>query len=376
MTPPTGLYLHWPFCDRICPYCDFVVARGRDVDEKAWISAFLADLDDSAARWGRRQIVSVYFGGGTPSLLSPHGLNRLLGGIADRYDLASSAEVTIEVNPTALEAQRLRAYRALGINRVSIGVQSFDDEHLRFLGRNHDGGTARGVIDQAAALFDRVTADFIYALPGETIEDWTRRLRAILSLPVSHLSLYQLTIEQGTAFGLQVDKGRWTPASDAMAADLYQATLEETMAAGMPAYEISSHARPGHEAVHNRLYWMEGDWIGIGPGAHGRITHQGQRIATAPRVPIRAYCSTPPADRVERAPLTPSEMRVERLAGGLRTLDGVATSDLSFLPPERLEDFLREGWLIPRADRMTIPRTHWILADGLIARLCDAMEDL
>lgn len=326
---PTGLYVHWPYCARICPYCDFNVARARGVDEDAWARAFEGDLDHLIGRFGTRTLTSLYFGGGTPSLMSASLIARIIDAAQRRYGLRADAEITIEANPNDIAPDRLTAWHAAGINRISLGVQSFDDGQLAFLGRDHDGQAARRAVALMMDAFERSTFDLIYALPGEGVSAWQARLEDALATGTRHLSLYQLTIEPGTAFARAVARGDWHPPTEGLDADLYEATAAITTAAGLPPYEVSSHAAPGHQAVHNGLYWRGADWLAIGPGAHGRITTSKGRIATEGARAIGAYLATPPARRLSEETLTPGEILTERVASGLRLSEGLPLAELT-----------------------------------------------
>ena len=330
---PTGLYVHWPYCARVCPYCDFNVTRARGVDEDAWGTAFEADLAYLRDRYGPRPLVSLYLGGGTPSLMSPGLIGRLTTAADRLFGLVPGAEVTLEANPGDVDEGALAAWRAAGVNRLSLGVQSFEDSQLAFLGRNHDGAAARRAVDLTLAAFERSTFDLIYALPGEGVAAWEARLRDALATGARHLSLYQLTVEPGTAFARAVSRGDWAPPSEALDADLYEATAAATTAAGLPPYEVSSHAVPGHEAVHNALYWRGSDWLAIGPGAHGRLTvpeerASGGRVATEGARAIGAYLGAGPPGRLREEALGPDEVLTEALAGGLRVTAGVEAARL------------------------------------------------
>ena len=247
MTGDLAVYVHWPFCAAICPYCDFNVHKDRGADAVAWTRALTAELQHWAALTPGRRVASLYFGGGTPSL-APLSVIEAVIAAADRlWGFADDPEITLEANP--VDAARFAEFRGAGVNRLSLGVQSFDDAALKFLGRDHDGAGARAALDAALVAFPRASADLIYALPGQTLPQWTEELAAALATGVRHLSLYQLTIEPGTAFDAQVAKGRWRPADDGAAADLFDAAQQLTAAAGLPAYEISNHAAPGHRAA-------------------------------------------------------------------------------------------------------------------------------
>ena len=370
--PPTGLYVHWPYCARVCPYCDFNVARARGVDEDAWSAALAADLAHLRDRYGPRPLVSLYLGGGTPSLMSAN----LIGAVteaADRvFGLAPDAEVTLEANPDDVSPAALAVWQAAGINRLSLGVQSFDDGQLAFLGRNHDGTAAKRAVEAVLAAFERSTFDLIYALPGEGPDAWSARLADALGMGPCHLSLYQLTVEPGTAFARAVARGDWTPPDEGLDADLYEATAEVTTRAGLPPYEVSSYAAPGHRAVHNALYWQGADWFGIGPGAHGRVTTPGGRVATEGARGIRSYVDASPGDRLREEALTADEVLTEAVFGGLRMTDGLA---LDRLGPARAgveaaaAPFVRDRLLSLTGDRLAATPAGRLVLDALTAAL-------
>ena len=272
MPEPLAVYVHWPFCAAKCPYCDFNShVRHRPVDQGAYARAMRREIAWTAARAPGREVTSVFFGGGTPSLMEPRTVAAVLDAVAGAWPVADGAEVTLEANPTSVEAERFRGYRAAGVNRVSLGVQSLRDEQLRFLGRLHSADEARAAIRLARDTFPRVSFDLIYARPGQTVEAWTGELREAIALAADHLSLYQLTIEPGTPFFGLAERGRLRVPDPDRAADLYEATQAVTAEAGLPAYEVSNHARPGDESRHNLAYWRYDAYAGIGPGAHGRL---------------------------------------------------------------------------------------------------------
>lgn len=274
-----GIYVHWPYCTRICPYCDFNVYRARDVDAEPLLLAIEADIQAHAERFGRREVTSVFLGGGTPSLLSGRRLARVLESADRAFGLGRACEISLEANPE--DAARFAEQAAAGVNRFSVGAQAFDDAALKALGRWHDAAQALGAVEAAAATGRRVSLDLIYAREGQGLDAWRSELRAALALPVEHVSLYQLTIEPETAFARRVARGDLKPPGADLAADLYDATQEVCAAAGFAAYEISNHARDAAaRSQHNLLYWRSEDWIGVGPGAHGRISNAGKRIAT------------------------------------------------------------------------------------------------
>jgi oxygen-independent coproporphyrinogen-3 oxidase len=274
-----GVYLHWPFCLAKCPYCDFNShVRHQPVDQPRFAEAFNREMDTLRARTGPRTVTSIFLGGGTPSLMQPSTVGSLLDGIASRWTVAPDIEVTLEANPTSVEADRFRGYRAAGVNRVSLGIQALNDPDLRRLGRMHSVEEAKAAIRLAREIFPRLSFDLIYARPNQTIEAWREELKEAIGLAADHLSLYQLTIEEGTQFYNLWKAGKLTTPDHAAA--LYEETQKITAEHGLPAYEISNHAVPGRESQHNLVYWRYGQYVGIGPGAHGRFVENGLRTVT------------------------------------------------------------------------------------------------
>jgi putative oxygen-independent coproporphyrinogen III oxidase len=321
-----GIYVHWPFCRSKCPYCDFNSHVRERLDEAAWREALLAELDHYAARTPGRTVTSIFFGGGTPSLMDPASTQAVLERIAQRWPVADDVEITLEANPNSAEAARFAAFRAAGINRLSIGIQALDDAALRFLGRGHNTSEGLAAIDAASRVFDRYSFDLIYARPGQSLAAWESELRAALALAADHLSVYQLTIEPGTAFHTAHARGDFVLPPPDLAADLFERTHAILAEAGMPLYEVSNHARAGHECRHNLVYWRYEDYVGVGPGAHGRITVDGHKIATrqerAPETWIAAIRAAGHATAEER-PIPAAEAAQEALLMGLRLAEGV-----------------------------------------------------
>jgi oxygen-independent coproporphyrinogen-3 oxidase len=328
-----ALYVHWPFCKAKCPYCDFNShVRGRGVDHARWAKALAAELDHFAALTGGRTLRSIFFGGGTPSLMEPATAAAVIERAGKRWAFADDAEITLEANPTSVEAGRFRGFRAAGVNRVSLGVQALDDQDLRLLGREHDAAEALAAVELAATTFPRYSFDLIYARPGQTVAGWAAELRRALGHADGHLSLYQLTIEPGTRFHALAEQGRLIPLDEDTQGALYEATQEILEGAGLPAYEISNHARPGHESRHNLVYWRYGDYAGIGPGAHGRLGVDGARVATRTlRVPERwlAQVEAEAHGEEPREAIPRGAQLAELLMMGLRLREGV--------PIERVE---------------------------------------
>lgn len=296
MTEPArtefGVYVHWPFCLSKCPYCDFNSHVRARIDEPRFAAALKTELAVMAARAGPREVTSVFFGGGTPSLMAPETVAAVLDAVALHFQIASDVEITLEANPTSVEAKRFVGFAKAGINRVSVGVQAFDDAALRFLGRKHNAQEARAALGLARKHFARVSLDLIYARPGQTSEAWRAELEQALALEPAHLSLYQLTFEPGTPMGTLHAKGRLGGLSDDDAAELYELTHALCADAGLLAYEVSNYAKPDHECRHNLLYWRYGDYIGLGPGAHGRIAGRATATIRTPEAWLAAVESS------------------------------------------------------------------------------------
>ncbi len=322
-----GVYVHWPFCLSKCPYCDFNSHVRDSVDQRRWQDALLGELDHFASETAGRPVTSVFFGGGTPSLMAPQVVAALLERIDSRWRLDPAAEITLEANPTSAEAARFADFRAAGVNRLSLGVQALDDKALAFLGRRHSAAEALDAVALARRHFPRFSFDLIYARPGQTLAAWRRELVRALEEDAEHLSLYQLTIEAGTAFHAAWRRGELVPPEAAQAADHFEATQEVMAAAGLPGYEISNHARPGAESRHNLTYWRYGDYLGIGPGGHGRLTLGSMKVATRQHRAPEAWLAM--AERSGHGTRVRNELgRPERLVEltmmGLRLAEGVA----------------------------------------------------
>ncbi len=355
--PGFGIYVHWPFCLSKCPYCDFNSHVREAIDHARWRAALLAEIDHYADRTQGRSVTSIFFGGGTPSLMEPETVAAVIERIGARWRVSPDVEISLEANPSSVEAARFSALAAAGVNRVSLGVQALDDESLSFLGRRHNVCEALEALAVAQRRFARVSFDLIYARPGQTEAAWRAELTRALGYGTEHLSVYQLTIEDGTRFATMAARGDFTMPDEDTQVALYEATRDILEQAGLPAYEISNHARPGAESRHNLTYWRYDDYVGVGPGAHGRLTLDGQKWATrahrAPEIWL---------DRVEKAghgahpdtPITPDERRNELLLMGLRLTEGVSRSraraelggDIeSLLDPKKLSRLLNAGYL-------------------------------
>lgn len=360
-----GIYIHWPYCAAKCPYCDFNSHVKREVSEERYLAAIRRELGSYAEMAPGRRVSSIFFGGGTPSLMHPATAGAVLETIANHWSVEPDAEITLEANPSSVEAERFADFRRAGVNRVSLGVQSLKDDQLTFLGRLHNAAEARRAIEIANMHFDRVSFDLIYARPGQTPAEWRAELADALQLAAGHLSLYQLTIEPGTAFFRLEQTGKLRiPEGDA-AAQLYELTQEICEAAGLPAYEISNHARPGEEARHNLLYWRYGEYAGVGPGAHGRIDSGGVRLALAAERDPAGWAALVERDGnglAAREPLTSLEQAEEMLLMGLRLAEGLSLARLTGRTghrpsPEALHMLQEDGLLKLDAERDLIRAT-------------------
>jgi putative oxygen-independent coproporphyrinogen III oxidase len=328
---PLAVYIHWPFCRSKCPYCDFNSHVRDSVDAGRWTRALLADLDHQAGLAPGGEVGSVFFGGGTPSLMPPETVAALLEAVRSHWAVAPDLEVTLEANPNSAEADRFRAFAAAGVNRLSLGVQALDPAALRLLGRRHDRAEAIAAIEHAREIFPRFSFDLIYARPGQSIAAWRRELDEALSIAGEHLSLYQLTIESGTAFATAVRLGELVLPEEEIAVALFEMTQDRLAAHGLPAYEISNHARPGAECRHNLAYWRYQDYVGIGPGAHGRLTRGGAKCATRQhRLPERWLTAVETAGTglEETTPIDRETAIEEMLMMGLRLVEGVSRTQL------------------------------------------------
>jgi putative oxygen-independent coproporphyrinogen III oxidase len=318
MSGEVALYVHWPFCVSKCPYCDFNSHVAERIDQDRWRRALLTELDHYAAETGGRKLVSIFFGGGTPSLMAPETTAAVIEAARRHWSPADDIEITLEANPSSVEASRFAAYRDAGVNRLSLGVQSFDDKALKFLGRAHDSGAARRAIETAASTFRRFSFDLIYALPDQDETAWRAQLAEALRYARDHLSVYQLTIEPGTPF----DRDQVPAAPEVLGEGLYNITQEVLGSAGLDAYEISNHARPGEESLHNLVYWQGGDYVGVGPGAHGRLGLDAIRQTPAPEHWLKLVESQGHGT-AHRETLSAEERREEIVMMGLRLKEGL-----------------------------------------------------
>ena len=372
-----AVYLHWPFCAAKCPYCDFNShVRRAPPDQERFAAAFEREMAWFRERTGPREVRSVFLGGGTPSLMEPSAVDRLLRAVAREWHLPPDAEITLEANPTSVEAARFRGYRAAGVNRASLGVQALDDASLRALGRLHTAEQALQAVELARETFPRLSFDLIYARPNQSVAAWERELARALDLAADHLSLYQLTVEDGTPFAALHRAGKLPVPDGELSADLYEATGALTAARGLHRYEVSNHAAPGAESRHNLVYWRSGDWVGVGPGAHGRLALGSARVATSAERHPETWL-----ERVERdghgtaeEALTPDERADELLVMGMRLAEGIDArrwEALSGRPldPNALEGLERHGLIRWTGERIAPTQAGMLVLDAVLAEL-------
>ena len=379
LTTPFAVYVHWPFCLSKCPYCDFNShVRHGGVDEARFVRAYATEIAAAAARVPGRTVSSIFFGGGTPSLMQPASVAAILDAIAKHWPVAPDVEITLEANPTSVEAMRFRGFRAAGVNRVSLGVQSLDDAALKELGRLHSAQEALDAVAIARANFERYSFDLIYARPRQSLESWAAELRQALAYTGDHLSMYQLTIEPDTPFFGLHKAGKLAIPNEDLARDLYDLTQAICVNAGLPAYEISNHARPGGECRHNLVYWRGHDYAGIGPGAHGRLTIDGRRVATETEKRPESWLM-----RVEAAgsglivdeKLTAGETADEFLLMGLRLAEGIEPARYTALSgrtldPKRIAILREEGAVETTTDgRLRVTLSGFPILDAVVADL-------
>jgi oxygen-independent coproporphyrinogen-3 oxidase len=375
--PPIALYVHWPFCVTKCPYCDFNSHVREKVDQDAWQTALLADLAFEAARLGRRRLASIFFGGGTPSLMPPETVGAIIEAAITHWTPEPDLEITLEANPSSVEAARFAGFASAGVNRLSLGVQALDDAALKLLGRPHDVAAALAALDVAQATFGRVSFDLIYDRPGMTREAWAAELARALGFGTTHLSLYQLTIEPGTRFAALFARGELVLPDEDTSADLFAITQAMTAQAGLPAYEISNHARPGMESRHNLTYWRYGDYAGIGPGAHGRRLG----VATLRRKKPEHWLAgvTEAGHGMEsETQLSATERAHEALVMGLRLAEGLdaarfgarcGTALADALDQDAVQRLAAQGLLHADARGIRLTTAGWPLANAVLAEI-------
>lgn len=374
-----GIYVHWPFCAAKCPYCDFNShVRHQPVDQARFAAALERELSHFAELTAGKTVQSIFLGGGTPSLMEPATVERVLRAISDRWTLDTDVEISMEANPSSVEAERFRGYRAAGVNRVSLGVQSLIDADLKMLGRLHDAATARAAIETARATFPRLSFDLIYARPGQTLSGWEEELKSAIDLAADHLSLYQLTIEEGTPFHALYHAGKLKMPDPDLGAEFFELTQKVTADAGLPAYEVSNHARPGAECRHNLVYWRYGDYVGVGPGAHGRLTVGANRLATATERHPETWLENVEQSghgMVEHMGLSEEEQGDEYLLMGLRLTEGIDLTRYEKLAhrsidPRRLNALIEHGMVeLLGENRVRATPGGFFVLDAVVADL-------
>jgi putative oxygen-independent coproporphyrinogen III oxidase len=379
-----GIYVHWPFCAAKCPYCDFNShVRHKPLDQDVFLQAYIRELEYFAGLTSGRKVSSIFFGGGTPSLMNVSTVDQILEKISKLWSIDSQVEITLEANPSSVEAERFKGYRDSGVNRVSLGVQSLHDRQLKFLGRLHNVDEARRAITLARTIFERMSFDLIYARPDQTPGDWIKELELALDLAADHLSLYQLTIEQGTRFFELREKGKLHVPDGELSAELYEVTQSAMNARSMPAYEISNHAVKGAESRHNLIYWRYHEYVGVGPGAHGRIRVDGTKIATAGELNPEAWWQNVMVHghgMVVNDRLTSQEMADEFLVMGLRLAEGISLQryeafGASSLNPDNRDFLVNQGFLetLPNGNLRATPNGFLVL-DAVVADLAGSVQ--
>ena len=375
MSEPLALYVHWPFCVSKCPYCDFNSHVRADIDQEQWRDALLADLAHEARLLRGRSLTSIFFGGGTPSLMDPATVEAVIGAAKSHWLTDDRIEITLEANPNSVEAARFADLARAGVNRVSLGLQSFDDSALAFLGRAHSSREGFAALAVAQKHFRRVSFDLIYALPGDDEDRWSATLAQALSMGTSHLSLYQLTIEPGTRFASMVARNEFEPLDADRSGALFELTDAMTSAAGLPGYEISNHARAGHESRHNLTYWRYGDYAGVGPGAHGRRLGMRTVRHRKPENFLSALARNGHG-MAEEEPLTPVQAADEALVMGLRLREGVDPRAIaarfglgSVVDWTRVERLVGSGHLASAEGRMALTASGRLLLDHILGEI-------
>tara|TARA_R110001592_G_scaffold20926_5_gene84588 strand:- start:25736 stop:26893 length:1158 start_codon:yes stop_codon:yes gene_type:complete len=373
-----GVYIHWPFCESRCPYCDFNAHVREGLDQAQWVEAYVQALQHYAQRIPDRQVVSIFFGGGTPSLMEPQTVARIIDTVQSLWPVANDLEITLEANPTSVENDKLIAFKEAGVNRISLGVQALNDAYLKFFGRGHSVDDALRAIELAKTHYARSSFDLIYARPDQTLDDWGRELEQAITLSNGHLSLYQLTIERNTPFYMRHSRGEFTIPDDVKGADFYHLTQDILEGAGLPSYEVSNHAKAGHECRHNLIYWHMADYIGVGAGAHGRFVQDNHKYASrdhaAPEIWLeRVHKNGHGAHALEG--LTQDDRFHEALMMGLRLREGISIaqcetqSGLSFfdmVAQSKMDTARAEGWIIQEGDSIRLTREGMLRLNVLI----------
>ncbi len=380
-----AVYIHWPFCAHKCPYCDFNSHVREQIDGQAWQDAYLRSIDHYANMIDpKRKVTSIFFGGGTPSLMDPKITGAIIDKIHKRWSVSGDCEITLEANPTSVEIDKFVSFAAAGVNRVSVGVQALDDKVLKFLGRQHSAAEAVKAVETAATVFDRYSFDLMYARPQQTLDEWSAELEHALQYAQGHMSLYQLTIEKGTAFHTQHSRGDFVMPDPDMSADFYELTQDIMGQAGLPSYEVSNHAKAGEQSRHNLSYWLYKDYIGIGPGAHGRISVAGaagtelEKHATREHKAPEAWLSMVQDKGCGEHPhevLTPQQQITEALMMGLRLVDGLTISlsdsvSAQSVDMARVKTLCAEGLLIKDGEHLRATQEGILRLNSLLAYIC------
>lgn len=376
---PFGIYVHWPFCAAKCPYCDFNShVRHNPVDQDVFVEAYLREIEYFSNLTPDRQVSSIFFGGGTPSLMEPDTVGKIIDAISQKWGITPNAEITLEANPTSVEARRFKGYHQRGVNRLSLGVQSLDDTQLKFLGRQHSADEAIAAVELARQIFPRLSFDLIYANPNQTIENWCNELKRAIALAADHLSLYQLTIEQGTPFYELHKAGKFKTLDQDLAASLYEVTDAITSSHNFNAYEISNYAIKGAESIHNLVYWRYDDYVGIGPGAHGRLSINNRKVATACQRNPEIWWQKTMTDghgMVEFEWLSGGEAADEMLLMGLRLREGIDPNRFALiagtpLNQEKITQLSQEKFLeIHSSGKLRATKQGSMVLDALVADL-------
>ncbi|MBI1300758.1 MAG: coproporphyrinogen III oxidase [Alphaproteobacteria bacterium] len=376
-----GVYIHWPFCKKRCPYCDFNAHVREEVDQKVWADAYCKAIKHYAEKLPDKQVVSVFFGGGTPSLMEPETVSAMINTIQSSWSIANDVEITLEANPTSVEIEKFKAFREAGVNRISMGIQSFHDHDLQFLGREHSAKEAKHAIEIAAQTFDRYSFDLMYGRPDQALTDWQKELEEAIPFADGHISLYQLTIERNTPFYMRHARGEFEIPDDVKGAEFYNLTQDVLENHGLPAYEVSNHASPGQECKHNLIYWHMADYIGVGAGAHGRFRAGDQKYATrdhaAPEIWLNRV-NTHGHGAHPYETLSNEDIFHEALMMGLRLKSGVAIdhieqqSSLSFdkiIDENKLKKLKKQDWLIQSGSNIKLTREGLLRLNAIVSYL-------
>lgn len=373
-----GVYVHWPFCRSKCPYCDFNAHVRESIDEAAWADAYVKALGHYAELLPKGEVASIFFGGGTPSLMSPQTVERIIYAVQKNWRVANDIEITLEANPTSIESEKLEGFKLAGVNRVSMGVQALNDADLKFLGREHSANEALKAVETAANIFDRYSFDLMYARPNQTLDSWREELERALPHTNGHMSLYQLTIERNTPFYMDHAQGKFKMPEEELASDFYTMTQEILEQAGMPAYEVSNHAAAGQESEHNKIYWRYGDYVGVGPGAHGRLRLAEGKVATrehsAPDIWLERVqengCGYHPF-----SVLAPRDQFAEGLMMGMRLKEGLDLKALAdrtgvelsdALAHDKITTLVNEGWLSLDGTHLKLTQEGWLRLNAIL----------